>query len=316
MLRFSLEFALRALLIAAATAAVLRILNIRTPGARHTAWTGVLAAMLLLPAWTAWGPRIPLPLLPPLGEPASYAAAPALDPAPLPSAAQSHATWTWTATLLLIYLAGAALLLIRLIAGALQARSLVRRAQTRDGHLFSAFCASPVTLGWFHPIVLLPADAEQWSPAQLDAVLTHEREHARRRDPLVQLFALLNRALFWFHPLAWWMERQLATLAEEACDAAVLARGHNPQDYSQYLISLARALSANGARIRVLGTTMPGAGLDRRIARILERAPLPRLSRARLVALAARVSPPLPPWHPPQSIADRARQWPRCNSRR
>jgi beta-lactamase regulating signal transducer with metallopeptidase domain len=287
MLRLSLDFALRALMIAAATAAVLRILNVRTPAARHTAWTGVLAAMLLLPAWTAWGPRIPLPLLPPLNEPTSYAVAPSFDPAPLPLASPSHATWNWTSALLVMYLAGASLFLIRLLAGAIQTRSLIRRAQARDGHLFSASCATPVTLGWLRPVVLLPANAEQWSSAQLDAVLTHERQHARRRDPLVQLLALINRALFWFHPLAWWLERHLAALAEEACDAAVLARGHDPHDYSRFLISLARTLSANGARLRILGTTLPGAGLDRRIACILERAPLPRITRTRLAALAA-----------------------------
>jgi len=316
MLRFSLDFAIRALLIAAATAAVLRILDVRTPSARHTAWTGVLAAMLLLPAWTAWGPRIPLPLLPPLSSPAAYAAGASLDPAPLPLASPLRATWNWTTALVVIYLAGATLLLIRLIAGALQARSLVRHAQIRDGHLFSASCATPVTLGWFRPVVLLPANAEQWSSAQLDAVLTHEREHARRRDPLVQLLALLNRTLFWFHPLAWWLEHQLAALAEEACDAAVLARGHDPHDYSQHLISLARPSQPTAFASAFLEPPCPGT------ASIVAS---PSSSTApRCPASPAPASPPsqphvsLPPprWHPPQSVTGRARQPLRCNSRK
>jgi hypothetical protein len=108
---------------------------------------------------------------------------------------------------------------------------------------------------------MLPDDWTQWSPAQLDAVLLHEREHARRRDPLIQWFALLNRAVFWFHPLAWWLERRLAALAEDACDAAVLARGHQPAEYCEYLLSLARAVKGAGARVEIVGAAMPGAFL-------------------------------------------------------
>src|ERR1019366_3853601 len=122
-----------------------------------------------------------------------------------------------------------------------------------------------------------------WPAAQLDAVLTHEHEHARRRDPLFQWIALLNRAVFWFHPLAWWLERRIAALAEEACDAVVLARGHDPRDYSRYLIDMARSVATSGARIQVWGMAMPGGSLEERIRRILEGGPLPRLSRARLV---------------------------------
>ena len=56
----------------------------------------------------------------------------------------------------------------------------------------------------------------------------------------MQWVALLNRAIFWFHPLAWWLERHLSALAEDACDAAVLTRGHDPDEYSGYLLELAR----------------------------------------------------------------------------
>ena len=40
-------------------------------------------------------------------------------------------------------------------------------------------------------------------------VLAHEGEHARQRDPLIVALALLNRAVFWFHPLAWWLESRV-----------------------------------------------------------------------------------------------------------
>ena len=114
------------------------------------------------------------------------------------------------------------------------------------GRLTSAACASPVTVGWLRPVVILPETWQEWSHNKLDAVLTHEHAHVRRRDPLVQWFALLNRAVFWFHPLAWWLERRLSVLAEQTCDDAVLARGHDPHDYSEYLLDTARSLGVAG----------------------------------------------------------------------
>ena len=129
---------------------------------------------------------------------------------------------------------------------------------------------------------MLPDDWNQWSPAQLDAVLLHEREHARRRDPLIQWFALLNRAVFWFHPLAWWLERRLAALAEDACDAAVLARGHQPAAYCEYLLSLAQRVTGAGARVEIVGAAMPGAFLPQRIRRILKAGPESQITRRRL----------------------------------
>jgi D-alanyl-D-alanine endopeptidase (penicillin-binding protein 7) len=120
----------------------------------------------------------------------------------LKPAAPAVRSWNWTAVLAGIYLAGVAVFLVRLALGTLQVASIIRRASRRDGNLLSDRCGAPVTAGWFRPVVILPESWSRWPGAQLDAVLTHEREHARRRDPLFQWIALLNRAVFWFHPLA------------------------------------------------------------------------------------------------------------------
>src|SRR6476660_5325341 len=101
-------------------------------------------------------------------------------------------------SLLGVYLLGASALLLRLAIGTVRANRLT-----------SASCVVPVTVGLLRPRVILPDSSRGWPQAQLDAVLAHEGEHLRRRDPLFQWLALLNRALFWFHPLAWWLERKL-----------------------------------------------------------------------------------------------------------
>jgi hypothetical protein len=281
-------------------------MRIRPPAARHFAWTGLLIAMLLLPAWNEWGPKVAAPVLPPArpGQAQDWSAsANARTPAvvrngeavslagrPLARRAQPSGhdwKWTWEWVALACYLAGCGTMLGRLIAGTVQARLLVRRATLDDGYLVSVRCAAPVTMGWFRPVVVLPEGWRRWPAAELDAVLTHEAEHVRRHDPLVQWLALLNRCLFWFHPLAWWLERKLSELSEEACDVAVLRRGHDPHDYSEYLIDLARSVDRAGSRVMVCGAAMSGSLLSTRIRRLMDGNPVPELSRTRACGLAA-----------------------------
>ena len=133
-----------------------------------------------------------------------------------PASTERHVAFDWA---LGVYLMGFCILLLRLAIGTIRANRLT-----------SASCVGPITVGLFRPRIILPASSREWPQAQLDAVMTHEGEHIRRRDPLFQWIALLNRAIFWFHPLAWWLERRLSGLAEEACDTAVLAKGHDPRD--------------------------------------------------------------------------------------
>ena len=196
----------------------------------------------------------------------------------------------WADYLPVIYFLGLSLLLARLAIGTVRARAIIRQAVPHDGLRSSGACLTPFTTGWLRPAVILPEDWPEWSPAKLNAVLAHEGEHASRRDPLVQWLALLNRAIFWFHPLAWWLEQRLSVLAEEACDDAVLAGGHDPLEYSEHLLSLARSVQRRGARIGVAGMAMPGVSLPGRIRRIVAGVPLGRISGGRLICLVAACS--------------------------
>ncbi len=296
MLSLFLECALRSALIAAGTGGVLAILRVKSARARHLAWASVVVVMLVLPLWTAWGPKAPLRVLPAGPAPVVNRAIPAASASarqalaaefhlenPLP--AGSLASYGWT-SLAVLYLLGVAALLVRLSMGTIRAQGLIRTATHREGMLTSASCSAPVTVGWLHPTVILPECWREWPRNQLDAVLAHEREHARRRDPLVQWLALLNRVIFWFHPLAWYLEQRLSGLAEEACDAAVLAQGHDPYEYSNCLIEIAQSVVRSGTRVHVLGMAMPGSFLADRIRQILEGRPAPRLTRARMACAA------------------------------
>lgn len=291
-----IESSVRAALLAGAVAAIVWALRVRDSRARHTAWCAVLGAMMLLPVWAAWGPVATLPVLPgsggtafPLGEPVTPPDPPpaASAPAPVMSAPAATLKPARLDVLWAAYLGVAGLLLLRLAYGAARASSIRRWARAEDGFLSSDECSCPVTVGLWRPAVILPATWRDWPRAELDAVLAHERAHVRRRDPLVQWLAAINRSIFWFHPLAWWLERRLAALAEEACDAAAVASGHDPHDYSEYLIHQARAVEQAGARLAIPGAAIGGGDLGRRIRVLLDARPAPALGRFRAIAAAA-----------------------------
>jgi len=142
-------------------------------------------------------------------------------------------------------------------------------------------CTVPLSVGFLHPRVILPVQSRHWSPALLDSVLAHELEHVRRRDPLIEWLAMLVRCAYWFHPLAWWLRRKLAALAEEACDEAVLHRGHDPETYAELLVELARSVKKGGAMVTAWGSPINGSGLAMRIRRILTAGQSPALSHTR-----------------------------------
>jgi len=134
----------------------------------------------------------------------------------------------------------------------------------------------PATLGVLHPVILLPIGWRQWDEAKLDAVLAHEVSHVARRDALTQRLSLVHRSIFWFSPLAWWMDRQLTELAEEASDEAALAGGADQARYAETLLGFFATLEAAPGRIHWEGVSMAkgirsakGCRAERRVERIL-----------------------------------------------
>ncbi len=107
-----------------------------------------------------------------------------------------------------------------------------------------------MTVGYWLPIVVLPADWKMWSDSSLTMVLAHETEHVRRRDTWIALLATLNCAVYWFHPVAWFIRRRLANLAEQVCDDAVIRATGSRNEYAQNLLDIASRLSAGSGRVR------------------------------------------------------------------
>ena len=216
------------------------------------------------------------------------APAPSFASSPLSSMSSSV---QWSVIAAGVYLAIAFLLFTRFVVGIAFGRRLMRASRIVDkarvvtrlaafakasGLGFiprvgeSEFISVPVTMGALRSMILLPADWREWDDVKLDAVVAHEISHVARRDGLTQRLALLHRAIFWFSPLAWWLNRHLADLAEQASDEAALSCGADRGDYARTLLGFFEALHAAPGRVWWQGVAMAKAGqAEQRVERIL-----------------------------------------------
>ena len=103
----------------------------------------------------------------------------------------------------------------------------------------SAF--EPGVVGILRPVLLLPEGlVDRLTRGQLDAILAHERAHVRAHDNLVAVVHMAVEAIFWFHPLVWWIERRMIDERERACDEAVIRAGKQPADYAEGILVVCR----------------------------------------------------------------------------
>jgi D-alanyl-D-alanine endopeptidase (penicillin-binding protein 7) len=78
---------------------------------------------------------------------------------------------------------------------------------------------SPVTAGWWRPVVLVPAALVSSMPAHLlEALLAHELAHIKRHDYLVNLGQNVVETLFFYHPAVWWISRRIRVERELIAD--------------------------------------------------------------------------------------------------
>ncbi len=108
--------------------------------------------------------------------------------------------------------------------------------------------------------------ARELTAPQLEAILAHELCHVRRRDNLAAAFHMVVEALFWFHPLVWWLGARLMEERERACDEEVLSLGNAPEVYAEGILRICD-LYLKSPLPCVSGVT--GSNLKRRIEEIM-----------------------------------------------
>ncbi|MBB3120034.1 M23/M56 family metallopeptidase [Pseudoduganella violacea] len=96
---------------------------------------------------------------------------------------------------------------------------------------------SPMLLGCFQPMLLLPEHLRGMDPGQQELIVAHELTHWRSRDQLCLHLSLALQTLFWFNPVFSRLREKLALAQELACDRRVLA-GRPPAQHKNYAAAL------------------------------------------------------------------------------
>lgn len=100
--------------------------------------------------------------------------------------------------------------------------------------------ASPITIGFVRPLVLVPSALLSGMPVPLlEALLAHELAHVRRWDYLANLLQSVVEALLFFHPVVWWLSTRMRDAREEVADELAATALGDPRRLAQALHALA-----------------------------------------------------------------------------
>jgi GWxTD domain-containing protein len=255
----------------------LHMCRVRSASAKHAVWTVVTGVMLLQVVVSPALPALPIRILAAVPDAGPDVAPPAFGDVPL-TVSNSHAQHRftlrlWKQVVTGIYATVTFALLVQLLFGYFFARKLVHRSKPVDGPRVreSESISVPMTVGQISPTILLPMGWHEWDSAKLRAVLAHEQAHVRRADWAIGVMARINCCVFWFHPVSWWLKRELALLAEHACDDSALRQVGDRRQYAEALFEIASAMkSAEGRFIGDAVSMAKETIVEKRMEQILD----------------------------------------------
>ncbi|MYI60524.1 MAG: M48 family metalloprotease [Gemmatimonadetes bacterium] len=307
--QLSIELAALAVLVLVAC----YLLPIKSPALRHLLWAVVLLKPLVSIAvsspYTLFTPFVPL--VEPSQDTFAFSPVehPTMQVAASPAIATSSVQLTTAGWGAILWIAGAALLIGRILVGYGIVWCLRQQAQVQhDGPLCDALrqarrtlncyskvevatspsISSPMALGILRPIIVFPDDlVEKLRPDELTLILMHELAHVRRWDNLTRLLHRLVSAVLFFHPAVWLCGRMLRREAEQACDDLVVCATGRSEAYARGLTHVAeRAAHLNPliSRIPTMNAFAAESDLALRIRRTLGGGARQMGMRARVLA--------------------------------
>jgi bla regulator protein BlaR1 len=150
--------------------------------------------------------------------------------------------------------------------------------------LLSRASLEPGIFGIIRPVLVWPEGiSARLEDAHLEAVLAHEVWHVRRNDNLAAAVHMVVEALFWFHPLVWWLGTRLLVERERACDEEVVESGSERQVYAESILKICE-FCVGSPLACVSGVT--GADLKKRIVNIMNKSVVRKLNFGKKVLLS------------------------------
>jgi bla regulator protein blaR1 len=143
----------------------------------------------------------------------------------------------------------------------------------------------PGIFGIVRPVLIWPEGvSERLEDAHLETILAHEVWHVRRRDNLSSAIHMAVEALFWFHPLVWWLGARLLEERERACDEAVVELGSDREIYAESILKICE-FCVESPLACMSGVT--GADLKKRMVHIMNASLARKLDFSRKLLLSA-----------------------------
>lgn len=253
-----LHFIWQGLLIGCVTALALTLLRNAHPTWRYSAAGTGLLACLLWPAAELWlriqGGDMVAPHM--RYADALFNGTASTAPGGLANYLQSHLLW-----IVALWALCAALLALRMMLGLVwvartsatesahpQLQALVSRLATQFGVARAVRLRlvdnlpSPVTAGWWRPVVLVPASLASGMPHELlEALLAHEMAHVKRLDYLVNLGQNVVEILLFYHPAVWWISGRMRAEREQIADDLAARHTGAPHTLAKALSQLEQA---------------------------------------------------------------------------
>jgi beta-lactamase regulating signal transducer with metallopeptidase domain len=290
---FLIEMGWKSALIAGAALLLATMLRSRSAADRGAVLKLAVVLLLATPAIALLAPAFEIETAAPVAAapvaesvaPASAEAVPIAALAPAAATLEPASDWNDPSLLfLLLYAGGLAMVGGRLGAGLWTLRRWTREAREVEAPewrsalqraggdalgirlLTSDDVSSPLSWGWRRPAILLDRDTLRM-PGEADAILAHEVAHVARRDWPSLLASRLAVSLFWFNPLVWRLDREVAQQAEEAADSDAAAKVE-PARYAQTLLDWARLSGSSAIPANAIAAGEPG--LSKRVRAILD----------------------------------------------
>ncbi len=257
---------------------------VKRPAVLHLLWLVVLARLLAPPVLEV--ALLPSPEAAPAAPGLLQAPAIVLPPAVTQPVVTANSSFDPHAVILFAWLVGAAALVVLAAVRTLRLIRCVRAGEhpapelrERVGELSRRMAVRPPRVRlvagqlppmlWgvpSRPVLILPRTlVATLRPEELDALVTHELAHLRRRDHWVRFLELAAVVLFWWNPASWWASSRLRAAEEECCDALVAAR--LPESSRAYADGLVKTMGFLAGVDSFFPTVVTGASHFRRLER-------------------------------------------------